>query len=124
MGKWSIKMETYRLLKRRDFLKNTVKTSAAAAFAAITAPSILKAETADSPPNVVFIICDQMRGDALSCLGHPNARTPNLDKLAAGGALCENYFRIILFASRQGSLYSAGCIRISMANLQIKAEKR
>ena len=84
-------MGTCGLLKRRDFLKKTVKASAAA-FTAITAPSILKAKTADSPPNVVFIICDQMRGDALSCLGHPNAHTPNLDKLAAEGVLFENYF--------------------------------
>ena len=76
---------------RRDFLKKTVKTSAAA-FAAFTAPSIPKGRSSNSPPNVVFIICDQMRGDALSCLGHPNARTPNLDKMAAAGALCENYF--------------------------------
>jgi N-acetylglucosamine-6-sulfatase len=78
-------------LDRRDFLKKTAETSAAA-FAAFTAPSIPKGRSSSSPPNVVFIICDQMRGDALSCLGHPNARTPNLDKMAAAGALCENYF--------------------------------
>ncbi len=36
----------------------------------------------------VLIICaDQMRGDCLSCAGHPLARTPYLDSLAAEGAL-------------------------------------
>ena len=44
------------------------------------------------PPNVVFILCDQMRGDALTFLGSPNARTPNLDRLAAGGLSFNNYF--------------------------------
>jgi arylsulfatase A-like enzyme len=34
---------------------------------------------------VLLITGDQWRGEALSCLGHPAARTPNLDKLAAEG---------------------------------------
>lgn len=78
-------------LSRRGFLNKAVKTSAAA-FTAVTVPSILKGKGLNSPPNVVFIICDQMRGDTLSCLGHPNARTPNLDRMTATGVLCENYF--------------------------------
>jgi len=81
----------YNTFNRRDFLKKTVTTSAAA-VATVNAPTILKGRSSGSPPNVVFIICDQMRFDALSCLGHPNARTPNLDKMAAAGALCENFF--------------------------------
>ena len=36
-------------------------------------------------PNVVLILCDQMRGDAMSCAGHPAVRTPNLDYLASRG---------------------------------------
>ncbi|MHC4533168.1 MAG: sulfatase family protein [Planctomycetota bacterium] len=105
---------------RRDFLKRTVETSAAA-VATFNAPSILNGRSSGSPPNVVFIICDQMRFDALSCLGHPNARTPNLDKMAAAGALCENYFannpvclpsRITLFSGlyphQHGSLANKG----------------
>ncbi|GAB4175950.1 MAG: alkaline phosphatase family protein [Thalassobaculales bacterium] len=35
--------------------------------------------------NVLLITADQWRGDCLSSLGHPAARTPNLDRLAAGG---------------------------------------
>lgn len=46
----------------------------------------------EQPPNIVFIICDQMRGDALSVLGAPNARTPNLKKMASEGVLFENFF--------------------------------
>ena len=33
-----------------------------------------------------------MRGDALSCLGNPNARTPNLDNMAENGVIFENGF--------------------------------
>jgi arylsulfatase A-like enzyme len=45
-----------------------------------------------SKPNVLLILCDQMRGDALSCLGSPNARTPHLDWLASRGVLFERCF--------------------------------
>ena len=36
-------------------------------------------------PNVVFITCDQLRGDALGCYGHPVVETPHLDMLANRG---------------------------------------
>ncbi|MFV0253934.1 MAG: arylsulfatase [Beutenbergiaceae bacterium] len=38
-------------------------------------------------PNVMLICVDQMRGDALSALGHPVVRTPHLDQIAAQGTL-------------------------------------
>ena len=31
-------------------------------------------------PNVLWILGDQFRGQALACDGDPNARTPNLDR--------------------------------------------
>lgn len=39
------------------------------------------------PPNknVLFIMCDQLRWDYLSCYGHPHLHTPNIDALAARG---------------------------------------
>lgn len=36
-------------------------------------------------PNVIWILGDQHRGQALGCNGDPNARTPNLDNLAENG---------------------------------------
>jgi len=36
-------------------------------------------------PNILIILTDQLRRDALACYGDPNVRTPNLDALAAGG---------------------------------------
>ncbi|HWV81094.1 MAG TPA: alkaline phosphatase family protein [Hyphomicrobiaceae bacterium] len=35
--------------------------------------------------NVLFIMCDQLRWDYLSCYGHPRLKTPNIDALAARG---------------------------------------
>lgn len=35
--------------------------------------------------NILFIMCDQLRWDYLSCNGHPHLETPNIDKLAAKG---------------------------------------
>ena len=35
--------------------------------------------------NILFIMCDQLRWDYLSCYGHPRLKTPNIDGLAAQG---------------------------------------
>ncbi len=43
-------------------------------------------------PNVLVIITDDQRWDALSCLGHPLLKTPHLDRLAAEGARFSNAF--------------------------------
>ena len=40
----------------------------------------------DRPPNIVFVIADQLRGDFLGCAGNLAASTPHLDRLAAEGA--------------------------------------
>ncbi len=37
--------------------------------------------------NVVLILCDQMRGDALGHLGHPDVKTPYLDTLMSSNAV-------------------------------------
>ena len=35
--------------------------------------------------NILFIMCDQLRWDYLSCYGHPTLATPNIDRLAKTG---------------------------------------
>ena len=35
--------------------------------------------------NMLFIMCDQLRWDYLSCYGHPHLHTPNIDWLAENG---------------------------------------
>jgi len=43
-------------------------------------------------PNVLFILCDDLRPDALSCYGSKHVKTPNIDKLARGGVQFANAF--------------------------------
>ncbi|WP_127519766.1 sulfatase-like hydrolase/transferase [Mesorhizobium sp. Z1-4] len=43
-------------------------------------------------PNILWICTDQQRWDTLSYLGHPGARTPNLDKLARQGVLFDRAY--------------------------------
>ncbi len=47
---------------------------------------------ASAKPNVLFILCDDIRWNALSCAGHPTLKTPNIDRLAAEGVRFENMF--------------------------------
>jgi len=42
--------------------------------------------------NVLFIMCDQLRADHLSCYGHPALETPNIDRLAQRGVRFERAF--------------------------------
>ncbi|ATI41790.1 phosphonate monoester hydrolase [Pacificitalea manganoxidans] len=42
--------------------------------------------------NVLFIMCDQLRWDYLSCTGHPHLHTPNIDTLAARGVLFDRAY--------------------------------
>jgi len=60
-------------MNRREFLQ-------AAAGAAL--PSLAQEQ---SPPNVIWIFGDQLRAQALSFHGDPNARNPNLQRAAVNG---------------------------------------
>ncbi|MCW5962557.1 MAG: sulfatase [Bryobacterales bacterium] len=43
-------------------------------------------------PNIVVILTDDQRWDAMGCAGHPWLKTPHIDKLAARGARFRNAF--------------------------------
>jgi N-acetylglucosamine-6-sulfatase len=45
-----------------------------------------------APRNIIFILCDDHRWDALGFLGHPFLRTPNMDRLAREGAYVRQAF--------------------------------
>lgn len=50
---------------------------------------------ADLPPkrpNVLYILCDDIRWNAMSCAGHLALKTPNIDRVASEGVRFENMF--------------------------------
>ena len=49
---------------------------------------------ADTPrkPNVIFILADDLGWGDAGYLGHPYARTPNLDRMAAEGTVISNFY--------------------------------
>jgi len=53
-------------------------------FATIVA-CLLATMTVATPPNVVFIISDDLTAEALSCYGNVQSKTPNIDRLATQG---------------------------------------
>ena len=44
------------------------------------------------PPNIIFILIDDLRWDDFSAAGHPFVKTPNIDRIANEGALFRNAF--------------------------------
>ena len=64
---------------RRTFAKSASLGGATTAFHA--------GRAAQTPPNVLFVTADQMRGDCLGAMRHPNVRTPNPDRIAREGTL-------------------------------------
>ena len=83
------------LTTRREFLKSVAAGSAMAAVG-LTGLSCNRAAppeaTGSARPNVVFILTDDQRWDAMSCAGHAFLKTPHLDRLAAEGVRFANAF--------------------------------
>jgi len=74
---------------RRDFLKTTTLSltgiMAQNAFPARKdTPLKAKKASAKDKPNIIFLMTDQQRADALGCV-NPLIKTPNLDRLAVNG---------------------------------------
>ena len=63
--------------------------------------------TPSTAPNFLFIMCDQLRQDYLSCYGHQTLTTPNIDKLATRGVRFENaHCQAPLCAPSRASFYT------------------
>jgi arylsulfatase A-like enzyme len=75
--------KTTKRLSRRELLHGVAGIS--------LGPAIATAKTrAAEPPNVIFVTADQMRAQALGCMGNTQVRTPNLDRLASEGVMFTN----------------------------------
>ncbi|MFN0122572.1 MAG: sulfatase [Blastocatellia bacterium] len=58
----------------------------------VTGDRIASARAAKQRPNILFIFPDQLRAQALGCMGNPDVRTPHIDRLAAEGVLFRQTF--------------------------------
>ena len=67
-----------RVISRRTFLQNSF---AAAAFSAFPRLQV----RGGRPPNILFILADDLGYGDLSCYGRPEYRTPRIDRLAGEG---------------------------------------
>ncbi len=85
------------------------------AAAAVLAPGVASlaasADTAARPPNILFLLLDDARTDEFGFAGNPVIQTPNIDRLAARGAVFKNAFvttaicvvsRASIFTGRHG----------------------
>src|SRR6187397_1500598 len=50
------------------------------------------ARAAASPPNIVFILVDDMGYADVGCMGSKDIRTPNVDRIAAEGVKLTNFY--------------------------------
>ena len=67
--------------------------------------------------NVLFIMCDQLRWDYLSCYGHPSLATPNIDALAARGVRFDRaYVQSPVCGPSRMSFYTGRYMRSHGAN--------
>src|SRR5512134_685550 len=65
-------------ISRRDFLEGTLAAAALAALPRLPQPR-------RTPPNILFILADDLGYGDLSCYGRPDYRTPHIDRLAHEG---------------------------------------
>jgi len=82
---------------RREFLSDAGKMAIGSAAVSSAVWATRDAAAAQSTAragrrNIVFILSDDHRYDAMSLLGHPFLETPAMDALARNGVLCENAF--------------------------------
>ena len=73
-------------LSRRDFMVRAGITGGVLALSSRRAFGLGRR----TPVNVLFIMTDQQRWDALSCAGNDIIETPNIDRLAHEGVYFEN----------------------------------
>ncbi|MFL6300577.1 MAG: sulfatase [Terriglobales bacterium] len=70
-----------RNISRRDLLRGALT----GAIVLAAGRDFLTASTTNKPPNIVFILADDLGFADVACYGRPDVRTPNIDSLTANG---------------------------------------
>jgi len=94
---------------RRHFLKS-VGLGAALSLQKHS-PVFARSGNSDSAgrPNIVFILTDDQRYDAMGCAGHPWLKTPHMDSLAREGVMFRNAFVTTSLCSPSRGSFLTGC---------------
>lgn len=80
-------------LNRRDFLSLAAGGSVATAMSLTGCDSNISNNPSNKrQPNIIMLVTDDHRADALGCAGNPVIQTPNMDNLAANGVRFTNAF--------------------------------
>lgn len=69
-------------MDRREFMKKSMQTAAAGAF---VNERLVAADRPQERPNIIWLLADQWRAQAVGINGDPNVTTPNIDRLAISG---------------------------------------
>ena len=52
----------------------------------------ISAQKKSKKQNIIFLLTDDQRWDALSCMGNKEISTPNIDKIAEKGVMFTNFY--------------------------------
>lgn len=78
----------------------------------LLSPTAGQTNDAQSRYNIIFLLADDMRWDALGCMGNKIVQTPNLDKLAQQGIRFTNAFiTTSICAPSRASIFSGQYVR-------------
>lgn len=84
------------LRTRRDFLRATGLAAASVMASSLTpgCSNVPKKNLreATAPPNIIFILADDLGYGDLGCYGQRTIRTPNIDRMAAEGMIFTNHY--------------------------------
>jgi len=94
--------------------KSTLLLAALVVFAVGPSPATAAEETAR--PNFIIIFCDDQGYQDLGCFGSPDIKTPNVDRMAAEGMKCTDFYSAYCVCSASRASLLTGCYqpRISM----------
>lgn len=81
-------------MNRREFIVSSAATAAGALVApAVRAGTSVRPDTAQ--PNILLLIADQMRGDAIGASGNRAILTPHMDRIAREGAIFRSAYAAV-----------------------------
>jgi len=91
-------------LNRRQFL---ALVAAAVPLAGCNSQLSGRSAAAAKRPNIIFLLTDDQRADAMGCAGNPIIHTPNIDGMAKNGVLFKNAFvTTSICASSRASIFA------------------